>query len=84
MSKAQSYVTRPGPNFEKYGMAVCHSLQQQGESLTDANIEAEAEDLAELLVLDEQSLTARAKELAHEMEADGGEIIGNIYEEADT
>jgi uncharacterized membrane protein YccC len=83
MSTANSYKTRPGPDFDKFGNAVLTSLRQRGKKLTPENIESEAERLAEMLVLDEQELTERAKEICREdvEEVDeDAETIGNIYE----
>lgn len=80
MSVANSYKTRPGPDFEKYGRAVLNSLKQQGRKLTDENIEEEGERMAEMLVLDESQLTSKAKDLARTDTDEDAEEIGNIYE----
>jgi len=73
-------MTRPGPDFEKYGRAVLNSLRQQGRKLTDENIEQEGERMAEMLVLDESQLTSKAKDLARTDTDEDAEVIGNIHE----
>jgi len=84
MSTADSHMTRPGPDFDKYARAVISSIRQQGKEVTDETIEDEAERMAEMLVLDEQQLTEWVKTMHErgEMDAasDDAEVIGNIHE----
>jgi len=74
MSAPNAYLTRDGPDYDKYASAVLDSVQQKGNDFTDpAVVEEEAREIAELLVLDEEALVAKARE-----HAGSTKRIGNI------
>lgn len=78
MTDHDGYLTRDGPDYDEYASAVLDSLQQQGRDFTDLDeVEAEATEFAEMLVLDEAELVERARAAANACKPDG-QTIGNI------
>lgn len=74
MSTQNDYLTRDGPDYEKYASAVLDSVQQQGNDFTDPDVvEEEAREMAAMLVLDEETLVEKAREHAGDTQS-----IGNI------
>jgi hypothetical protein len=79
MTEPDGYVTRDGPDYDKYANAVLDSLQQQGRDFTDPDeAEEEAKRLAEMLVLDKDELVERARAAANAGKPQDGKNIGNI------
>lgn len=79
MVEHDGYVTRDGPDYDKYADAVLDSLQQQGRDFTDPEeAEEEAERMAAMLVLDEETLVEKARQKASAGQPQGGQNIGNI------
>jgi hypothetical protein len=73
MSKQNPYTARCGPNYEKYAKVVINNLHNKGIDFatnTDA-IEEEAQEVAEMLVLDVDELTEAAREEANSYQTAG-------------